>query len=99
MIVTASTISCLWLSADTNIFNTNESKHRLTGSRTVNFTDCVRHSSFIPHVGGQMRWLARVILGKGLDFTAMTFGTFARQKPERAVTRSRKFPVGLGKDK
>ena len=108
--VTASTISCLWLSANREKHDvvstyTRRSSHAykthslLTGARTVDFADDVRHSRFVAHEGGQVRRLARVVFGKRLDLAAVALGPLPRQKAQGAVAWSGELPVGLWKER
>merc|ERR1719334_2511214 len=42
-------------------------------SRSVDFSDDVRHTSFVTHKASHVDWLRRIIFGEGFRFTLMTF--------------------------
>lgn len=55
------------------------------------------HPSLVAHVRCQVAWLARVVLGKTLDFPAMPLAPLPGQETKRAVPRSRELSVRLRK--
>lgn len=55
----------------------------------------MRHASLVSQEGGEVAWLGRVVLGKGLDLAAMAAGSLAGKEPQGAVAGSRELPVRL----
>ena len=72
-------------------------KCELTGTRPIHFTNNVRHTRFVAHIGSQVRRLTGVIFRERLHFAAMAFAAFARQEAQRTMTRSGELPVRLWK--
>ena len=65
------------------------------GSGTFDFTDNVSHTGFEAQKGRKMDGLLGVILGEGLDLTAVAAGALLGVEPHRAMTRRRKLTVRL----
>lgn len=91
MIVTASTTSSLCDSGKRgknydNIYP-KYLVFSLTGPWSVHFTDYMRHSGLVAHVGGEMARLGGVILGESLHLTTMSLAALAGQEAQRAMTR------------
>jgi len=57
------------------------------GTRLVDVTNNVRHTSLEAHEGGQVRRLGRVILREGLHLTAAALGALLRQEAKVTETR------------
>ena len=65
------------------------------GSGTFDFTDNVSHTGFEAQKGRKMDGLLGVILGEGLDLTAVAAGALLGVESHRAMTRRRKLTVRL----
>jgi len=63
------------------------------GSGTFDFTDNVSHTGFEAQKGRKMDGLLGVILGEGLDLTAVAAGALLGVESHRAMTRRRKLTV------
>jgi hypothetical protein len=68
--------------------------HSLTlvklGTRLVDLTQDVSHTSLVAHERGQMRLLGRIVARERPNATAVVLGTLAGQEPQRTVTRLNK---------
>lgn len=66
-----------------------------TGSRSVDFTDNVGHTSFVPQEGSEMDRLVGVIFGKALHLTPVPATALAGQEAQRPMPRSWELAVRL----
>lgn len=67
----------------------------LTGSGTVGLTHDVRHAGLVGDERGQMDGRRRLVLGEGLDLSAMTGGTLLRVESHGTMARRRKLAMRL----
>lgn len=58
------------------------------GSRVVDLTHDVGHTSLVTHEGSQVWLLGSIILREGSDATAMVLGSLLRKEPEGTASRS-----------
>merc|ERR1712176_1205208 len=62
-------------------------------SNSVDFTENVSHTSFVPHEGSQVTWLGLVVFREGLDFAAVTSTPFPREESKGTVPRCSELTV------
>lgn len=73
----------------------NDFTRSTLGSRTIDFTNNVSHTSFIAKESRQMNGLLSIILREGLDFTAMALCTLLGIESHGSMARSRKLTMRL----
>ena len=56
------------------------------GTRLLNITENVSHTSLVSHEGSQVAWLSLIILREGLDLTLEMLGSLSGKETKRTAT-------------